>query len=95
MFISIPKEFFIPVLFNEKFELNLINNNMEYDTSDLNRKCATHKIVDNEVLDEITEESEEKEKVKKEIEMDNKSDGEILSEADEEFIHSLSAGKGD
>ncbi|MGL5085167.1 MAG: hypothetical protein ACRC68_05535, partial [Clostridium sp.] len=82
MFISIPKEFFIPVLFSNKFELNLDNNNMEYDTRALNRKCCTHKIVYKEVNDEITEEYEEKKKVEEELEMDNENDGEILSEAD-------------
>lgn len=95
MFISIPKEFFIPVLFSEKFELNLDNNNMEYDTRELSRKDNTHKIVDKKVTSEITEESEEKKKVAKEMEMDNENDGAILSEADEEFIHSQNAGKED
>ena len=31
MFISIPKEFFVPVLFNNDFKFNSENNNMEYD----------------------------------------------------------------
>lgn len=32
MYISIPKEFFVPVLFSEDFRLNLENNSMYYDT---------------------------------------------------------------
>lgn len=32
MYISIPKEFFVPVLFSEDFRLNLENNSMDYDT---------------------------------------------------------------
>ena len=32
MFISIPKEFFVEVIFDKKFTLNRENNNMELDT---------------------------------------------------------------
>lgn len=32
MYISIPKEFFVPVLFSENFRLNIDNNTMNYDT---------------------------------------------------------------
>ncbi|MBQ6819683.1 MAG: hypothetical protein IJO26_00120 [Clostridium sp.] len=32
MFISIPKEFFVPVLFSEEFRYNRENNSMEYDS---------------------------------------------------------------
>lgn len=32
MYISIPKEFFVPVLFSEDFRLNFETNSMEYDT---------------------------------------------------------------
>lgn len=32
MYISIPKEFFVPVLFSENFRVNLENNSMDYDT---------------------------------------------------------------
>ena len=32
MFLSIPKEFFVPVVYSNKFILNTDNNNMEYDT---------------------------------------------------------------
>ncbi len=32
MFISIPKEFFVPVLFNEDFRYNFETDSMEYDT---------------------------------------------------------------
>lgn len=34
MFISIPKEFFVPVLFSEDFRYNFENENMEYDTNE-------------------------------------------------------------
>ena len=33
MFISIPKEFFVPVIFGEGFTLNEENNNLELDLS--------------------------------------------------------------
>lgn len=32
MFISIPKDLFVPVLFSKELTLNLDSNNMEYDT---------------------------------------------------------------
>ncbi|GAA0083933.1 hypothetical protein UT300007_03720 [Clostridium sp. CTA-7] len=34
MFISIPKEFFVPVLFSEEFRYNFESNTMEYDTEE-------------------------------------------------------------
>ena len=34
MFISIPKEFFVPVIFSEDFRYNTENNSMEYDTQE-------------------------------------------------------------
>ncbi|MGL5380653.1 hypothetical protein [Clostridium sp.] len=50
MFISIPKDFFVPVLFTDKFELNLENNNMEYDTQkrviDLEPSDSRKKLMD-------------------------------------------------
>ena len=33
MFISIPKEFFVPVVFSEDFRYNSENDSMEYDNS--------------------------------------------------------------
>lgn len=122
MFISIPKDFFVPVLFTDNFTLNLENNNMEYDMYKeneyrsqeevKNKENTTVKVEDNSQsnvqndtlvkpkvtdLDNTknksqgtykTEESEEKEKVDKEIELDKENDNPTLDEADEEFIHS-------
>lgn len=113
MFISIPKAFFVPVLFSDEFTLNLESNNMEYDT---NRRRITsdgyrttvgedaNSNNNNKILikgdanngekgnsEFLTEEAAEKAKVEKEInqdkETDKSNDNEILSEADEEFIH--------
>ena len=33
MFISIPKEFFVPVVFSDSFILNKENNHLEFDTN--------------------------------------------------------------
>lgn len=49
MFISIPKDFFVPVLFSEDFRYNLENNTMEYDTemrSDMSSQIDREKIAD-------------------------------------------------
>lgn len=89
MFISIPEEFFVPVLFSSRFKFNSENNNMEYDTDN-------EKIINSgyrSTGEEITEEIEEKEKVQKEIKLDSENDEEILNESDEEYIHSQTVGK--
>ncbi|MDV4151950.1 hypothetical protein R0131_14070 [Clostridium sp. AL.422] len=39
MFISIPKDFFVPVLFNDEFRYNSESNAMEYDTGHNNAKA--------------------------------------------------------
>lgn len=110
MFISIPEEFFVPVLFSDRFALNLENNNMEYDTEKENIITSRYRSsganivptpakvstsakgpVPGQIEDMTkypTEESEEKEKVEKEINLDKANDEEMLSEADEEYIHS-------
>lgn len=104
MFISIPEEFFVPVLFSDRFTLNLENNNMEYDTEKENIITSRYRSsganivptpakgpVPGQIEDMTkypTEESEEKEKVEKEINLDKANDEEMLSEADEEYIHS-------
>lgn len=89
MFLSIPEEFFVPVLFSSKFTLNLENNNMEYDTSEKYKINVGYR----SPKEELTEEAEEKEKVEKEIKLDNENEEIILSEADEEYIHSQTVGK--
>lgn len=110
MFISIPEEFFVPVLFSDRFTLNLENNNMEYDTDKENIITARYKSSEEDIVPTPatgvksgkgpvpgqtedmtkypTEESEEKAKVEKEINLDKANDEEMLSEADEEYIHS-------
>lgn len=85
MFISIPEEFFVPVLFSSRFKFNSENNNMEYDTDN-------EKII-NSGYRSTGEEIEEKEKVQKEIKLDSENDEEILNESDEEYIHSQTVGK--
>lgn len=111
MFISIPKAFFVPVLFSDKFTLNLESNNMEYDTnrkkiiSDRYRTTVgeyddnQNKILIKDQFNNVetgdseflNQEAAEKAKVEKKInqdkEIDKSNDNEILSEADEEFIH--------
>lgn len=116
MFISIPKSFFVPVLFSDEFTLNLESNNMEYDTNRKKSISYGYRTTigedvnsQNNMLNKdefnkgqfnngeegtsefLTEEAAEKAKVEKEInqdkETDKSNDNEILSEADEEFIH--------
>lgn len=89
MFISIPEEFFVPVLFSSRFTLNTENNNMEYDTENKNIINNGYRLPE----EFITEEKEEKKKVEKEIELDNENEEIILTEADEEYIHSQTVGK--
>ena len=50
MFISIPKEFFVPVLFGDNYTLNLETQNMEFDTERIreNRK-KRKKIIDKKI----------------------------------------------
>ena len=103
MFISIPKSFFVPVLFSDKFELNSENNNMEYDTDNNNLRSVMAEMIEKyntEELDKMdeteeleekmdeTEELEEKMNDLKEINLDKSNDNYIFDEADEEFVHS-------
>lgn len=85
MFISIPKEFFVPVLFRDRFTLNLENKNMEYDTEKINIIKTRYM-----GLDEYNPE-EEKTNSQKKINSDKSRDGAILDEADEEFVNSEKA----
>ena len=52
MFISIPKDFFVPVVFSDDFRYNSENNSMEYDTeySNLNSN-SRKKLQDLEYID--------------------------------------------
>ena len=50
MFLSIPQEFFVPVVFNENFVLNNENNNMEYDT-EAYREVSKNKTSQNNMLE--------------------------------------------
>ena len=84
MFISIPKEFFVPVLFRDRFILNLENNNMEYNTEKTSAMEAGYRRIDEE-------NTEEQLKVEKEMKVDRSRDGAILDEADEEFVNSETA----
>ncbi|VYU38377.1 hypothetical protein [Clostridium tertium] len=54
MFISLPKEFFVPVLFNNEFQFNNENNSMEYDSEkkrEDNNEGFISNISRNDVLD--------------------------------------------
>ncbi|MBU3103280.1 hypothetical protein [Clostridium gasigenes] len=84
MFISIPKEFFVPVLFRDRFILNSENNNMEYNTEKTSAMEARYRRIDEE-------NKEEQLKVEKEMKVDRARDGAILDEADEEFVNSETA----
>ena len=50
MYISIPKEFFVPVLFSEDFRVNLENNSMDYDTEkqkqEISNDLSRNKLLD-------------------------------------------------
>ena len=73
MFISIPKEFFVPVVFGEGFILNEQNNHLELDT-DMYRESTGKKSVNENINKTYLEESKSiKEKqviIDEEIEMD-------------------------
>ena len=61
MFISIPKDFFVPVLFSEDFRYNLENNTMEYDTemrSDMNSHIDREKIADIDYINNKNQDAE-------------------------------------
>lgn len=61
MFISIPKDFFVPVLFSEDFRYNLENNTMEYDTemrSDMSSQIDREKIADIDYINNKNQDAE-------------------------------------
>lgn len=78
MFISIPKEFFVEVIFDKKFTLNKENNNMELDTDNYRESNTDNKeSIKTEVI--YTE--------LKDIESScNKVNEEILDSIDDEFV---------
>lgn len=59
MFISIPKDFFVPVVFSDDFRYNSANDSMEYDTDYNNSKSNTNRkmLQDLEPLDIIRSDS--------------------------------------
>ena len=76
MFISIPKEFFVPVIFSDGFILNQENDHLELDTN-LYRKSSesTAKII-NQSINKNLENSKyesEKENIIAKVEMNNKN----------------------
>lgn len=82
MFISIPEKFFVPVLFSDNFELNLENNNMEYDTEKANSIESRYRTIPKPVQqgEYESEEEVEKKKVKKQMDLDEANNEEILDE---------------
>ena len=80
MFISIPKEFFVEVIFDKKFILNKENNNMELDTDNYreNNIDDNDTIVYTELVDMNIE--------KKEY---NKANEEILNSIDDEYVDDI------
>lgn len=59
MFISIPKDFFVPVVFSDDFRYNSVNDSMEYDTDYNNSKSNTNRkmLQDLEPLDSTRSDS--------------------------------------
>lgn len=101
MFISIPKDLFVPVLFSKELTLNLNSNNMEYDTErkgymtrdrycslSINESLGLRNMEDKDENQGESQQSAEKLKSEKLTNLDKESDSDILNEADEEFIHS-------
>ena len=58
MFISIPKEFFVPVVFSEDFRYNSENNSMEYDTEAKRTIINRDKLKDLDFIDDTRQEDE-------------------------------------
>ena len=77
MFISIPKEFFVEVIFDKKFTLNKENNNMELDTDNYRES--------NTDSGDIVLYTELKDMNVENIEC-NKANEEILESIDDEYI---------
>lgn len=63
MFLSIPKQFFVPVVFSENFVLNNENNNMEYDTNDY-RESTKSTVLKSNVTQNMTIENKSVEMIK-------------------------------
>lgn len=58
MFISIPKEFFVPVVFNEDFRYNSENDSMEYDTEEKRAIVNRDKLKDLDFINDTMQEIE-------------------------------------
>lgn len=58
MFISIPKEFFVPVVFSEEFRYNSENDSMEYDTEEKKVIFNRDKLQDLDFINDTREEEE-------------------------------------
>ena len=79
MFISIPKEFFVPVIFGEGFTLNEENNNLELDLSmyreSTGKKTTSNLEMNKEYLEESKTAKEKQDIVNIEVNMDEKQCG--------------------
>ena len=58
MFLSIPKEFFVEVIFSSNFKLNTKNNNMEYDSIESEEK-VNNDVIENKHKEEVVERDKE------------------------------------
>lgn len=79
MFISIPKEFFVPVIFGEGFTLNEENNNLELDLSmyreSTGKKTTSNLEMNKEYLEQSKTAKEKQDIVNIEVNMDEKQCG--------------------
>lgn len=83
MFFSIPKEFFVPVIFQKGFVLNSENNNMELDTNNCRENTATKNTEVNLKKQVLENKNYSMGKETKEC---NSGDLDILKEIDDEYI---------
>lgn len=88
MFISIPREFFVPVVFGEGFVLNEQNNNLELDTNvyrESTENKSTNKNININYLNESKSLKEKQDIIDEKIEMNeskcgNNTEGSIAGE---------------
>lgn len=84
MFFSIPKEFFVPVIFDKGFVLNTENNNMELDTDNYRENTVTKNNVETNLKKEVIE--NENYNMGKETKDCNIINLDIVKEIDDEYI---------
>ncbi len=89
MFISIPKEFFVEVMFDKRFVLNNENNNMEFDTENAKESYrGYYRESNSDIIEEINDSTiyTELKDINIEANECKKADSEILDSIDDEYI---------